>query len=74
MQVNGAFHSIEKSCVISIINVQELNIFVFTANEPGNVQLEIKYGKPVFGTDFDVIYEASCNVIHFPTYGDADSA
>uniref|UniRef100_A0A8C4Z889 Transglutaminase 2, like n=1 Tax=Gadus morhua TaxID=8049 RepID=A0A8C4Z889_GADMO len=27
------------------------------ANEPGKVQLEIKHAKPVFGTDFDVIFE-----------------
>uniref|UniRef100_A0A8C5FPI3 Transglutaminase 2, like n=1 Tax=Gadus morhua TaxID=8049 RepID=A0A8C5FPI3_GADMO len=27
------------------------------SNEPGNVQLEIRYAKPVFGTDFDVIFE-----------------
>ncbi|XP_059916972.1 protein-glutamine gamma-glutamyltransferase 2-like isoform X5 [Gadus macrocephalus] len=27
------------------------------ANEPGKVQLEIKHAQPVFGTDFDVIFE-----------------
>ncbi|CAL8324168.1 unnamed protein product [Gadus morhua 'NCC'] len=26
-------------------------------SKPGNVQLEIKHAKPVFGTDFDVIFE-----------------
>ena len=56
------------SSSLCIINV------LFTANEPGKVQLEIKHAKPVFGTDFDVIFEASCIVIQCPTDGDAENA
>jgi hypothetical protein len=51
------------SASLYISNLHGLNLFLFTANEPGNVQLEIRYAKPVFGTDFDVIFEASCSVI-----------
>ncbi|KAG7279771.1 hypothetical protein CRUP_008841 [Coryphaenoides rupestris] len=32
------------------------------AEKPGHVELEVKFAKPVFGTDFDVIFEASCNL------------
>ena len=58
------------SSLLYIRFVQGLNIFLFT----GNVQLEIKHAKPVFGTDFDVIFEASCIVIQCPTDGDAENA